>query len=135
MARFFSTHTLKQANKFIIIGGLSTLINYGVFFILFSAFEIHYLISAILGYIAGFIFGFIFNRSWTFVSIETKRLREFISYLLLYAASLALSMFFLKFLVAVIMLQPLHANIAAIGLSTTTNFLGCKIFIFKKAKL
>lgn len=121
-----------QVQRFIIVGIMATVLNYGLFFLLFKFLSIHYIVASVVGYSAGLLFGFFFNRSWTFRSLETRLRREAFSYVGIYLASLILSMFFLQFLVVMVQLQPVLANVFAIGLSTVINFLGCKLFVFKR---
>lgn len=122
---------LKQFKKFIIFGGLSTIINYSVFYLLFTSFNLAYLFASSLGYIFGLIFGYILNRKYTFSSTNTEKLKEFTSYLMIYLTSLFLSLNLLNLLVENLNFNPLLANIFAIALSTMTNFAGCKLFVFK----
>jgi hypothetical protein len=53
-------------------------------------------------------------------------------YCLVYLASLLLSIIFLKIAVGIVGIAPEIANIFAICLTTCTNFLGTKFFVFKK---
>lgn len=125
----------KEFQKFLVIGGLSTAINYGVFYGLFHFNFTSYIVAAISGYIIGLLFGYLFNRAWTFSSTNNKKVEEFTKYIGVYMASLVLSMFFLTLLVEQIGLSPLIANIFAIGLSTITNFLGCKLLVFSEENI
>lgn len=127
---FFSWHTAKQFQKFAIVGVTNTIIGYGVFFLFFHFFSLHYIFAAITGYIAGLLWGFFFNRAWTFQSIEKRRLHQFSLFASVYLISLVLSMLFLYFLVRTMGFDPRLANVFAIGLSTITNFFGCKFFVF-----
>ena len=128
-------NTAKQFQKFLGVGLISTAINYGLFFISFRFFHIHYIVSSVVGYCSGVLFGFSVNRSWTFRSLETRKYRELFFYLMVYFSSLILSILFLRFLVLTLYLSPLLANIFAIGLSTVTNFLGCKLLVFQKVRI
>ncbi len=122
----------KQIYRFLIIGGISTIINYLIFFALFKFLVINYLSAAVMGYVVGLMFGYIFNTMWTFESTKHKKTHEFAKYLLVYICSLILSMILLQILVESLHLTAIIANIFAIILSTSTNFIGCKIFVFKK---
>ena len=126
---------LRQFGKFLIIGGISTLINYGVFFGLYTWMHADYLVAAVIGYMTGLLFGFLYNRRWTFCSTTQKKYHEFASYFGVYIISLGLSMLFLYVLVEYAMMTPLLANIFAIGLSTVTNFIGCKMIVFRPSKI
>jgi uridine kinase/putative flippase GtrA len=118
--------------RFLIIGALSTAINYAIFFALFSI-GIHYALASAVGYVAGLIFGYAFNRSWTFSSVTQSMAGEFFAYMSVYALSLGLSIAALQLLVERGGIAPMLAQIGAIGVSTILNFIGLKLFVFDPA--
>lgn len=121
-----------QFFKFLIVGGVSTIINYSTFYLLFSIFNIHYLYSSGTGYFTGLIVGYVLNRNWSFVEHKSsKRVTEFVKYLVLYIVSLLLSLISLELLVSILGVNALIANVVAIGISTIINFLGLKFIVFK----
>jgi putative flippase GtrA len=123
----------KEISKFLIVGGISTIINYGSFYILYNLVQMDYLVSSSFGYLIGLLFGYVLNRNWTFVRDKAdKKIKELFLYFCVYIISLVLSLVFLKFLVVALNFHPSLGNIFAIGLSTATNFLGLKFFVFKK---
>jgi len=125
-------HTIRQFQRFLVIGGISTVLNYSTYYFLIEGLKYPYVPSYITGYFAGLAFGYIYNRKWTFASKASKRAHEFGKYLSVYVGSLVLSSFFLDFLVKYFSVHPALAGVLAIGLSTVTNFLGCRFIVFKK---
>ena len=121
----------KQFVKFVLVGSISTVINYGFFFLLYSTLSLNYIIAAAIGYVIGLLVGFIINKSWTFQAQDKSRNFIF-DYLIIYILSLALGMLFLEFLVKQLNLIAEIANILVIGLTTFTNFVGIKFLVFKK---
>ena len=96
---------MRQAWKFIVVGGISTVINYAIFFLSYHYGQINYLVASAIGYVTGLSLSYIFNASWTFRQQSTSHLiGNQIARL---------------------------ANIIAIGQTTITNFLGCKHYVFK----
>jgi putative flippase GtrA len=120
----------EQVYKFALVGGISTLINYGTFYFFFKILGWNYLLSSSLGYLLGVVLGFIFNKRWTFRS-KSKLKREMVSYFILYTCTLFLSMLVLKLQVEILKVQPLLANLFTIILTTIINFIGTKFFVFK----
>jgi putative flippase GtrA len=120
-----------QFYKFIVVGVWSTIINYGIFYILLEFLNINYLISSAVGFISGVFAGYGFNRKWTFKVEKKKKYTEIIKYYTVYIVSLILSLLFLKIIVDAVGVDPRIANILAIGLTTCTNFIGIKIVVFK----
>src|SRR3989338_5175191 len=114
--------------KFCFVGGISTILNYGFFF-LFFILGIYYLIAAAAGYIIGVFAGFLMNKHFTFQSSAKSYTIEITKYLMVYATSLLLALGLLRILVFFGMHATL-AYIATIVVTTITNFLGCKLFVF-----
>ncbi|MDB5287154.1 MAG: hypothetical protein JWR05_2103 [Mucilaginibacter sp.] len=122
---------IQSASKFIVVGGISTIINYGVFYILLRYFKVNYLVASISGYITGLIVGFGLNNFWTFNTKQVK-LKIVISYVLVYLFSLGLSSFCLWLLVNKLGFNAFAMNIICIGISTVSNFLCLSYFTYKK---
>jgi len=70
----------KEFIRFCFVGGLSTIINYGLFFILLTYLNLNYLFSSASGYISGTIFGFFLNKKYTFKSKSKKHGVEIVNY-------------------------------------------------------
>ena len=121
----------QQFKRFIIIGSLSTIFNYIVFLAFFST-NFNYLLSSSIGYISGLILGFMFNKKWTFQLRDHTNSIEIIKYIIVYFLSLVLSLSVLNILVNNMEIDARIANIFAIILTTMTNFLGLKFYVFRK---
>lgn len=120
----------RQFIRFIVIGVLSTIVNYLFFFILYKYYSVYYILASAIGFLSGVIAGYSLNKSWTF-EITTNQDRYFYKYLVVYFTSLLLSVMILKVLVSGFLLSPELANIITIGVTTCTNFLGVKYLVFK----
>jgi len=118
-----------QLPRFLIIGGISTIISYSAFLICLHPFKIHYILASMIGFIAGIAFSYPCNARWTFKSqYSTKRINH---YLAVYLCSLLISLIFLKITVDFIGIAPEIAYIICIIITTVINFLGTKFFVFK----
>lgn len=117
--------------KFTAVGGLSTILNYSLFFLGYRHFGIAYVPAAAIGYIAGVLLGFTLNKYWTFQSESRRHLRDIAAYALVYTVSLVLGLGILHSLVRFLDMEPLVANILTIGITTMMNFLGTKFFVFR----
>jgi len=117
--------------KFGIVGILSTIFNYGVFAFLYKIISLHYIVSSVTGYVSGLLLGYLLNKNWTFIAQVDKSRSYIVGYITVYAVSLVSSQAFLFFLVELLLINPLYANILAIVLSTIMNFLGTNLFVFK----
>ncbi|MBL8030464.1 MAG: GtrA family protein [Candidatus Doudnabacteria bacterium] len=134
MQEFISKQNLKAFAKFCLVGILSTLVNYSIFYALFKIADFYYLLASSLGFICGIFVSYILNRKFTFKSESQKRLIEFFKYLLVCLVSLCFSLLTLNLMVEKAHLSPLLGNLFAIGVSTVLNFTGARLIVFK-AKL
>lgn len=120
-----------QFFRFAVVGAFSTIINYSVFILLLDYAKVNYLLASAIGFFAGVLCGYFFNRSWTYQS-TTKAKSEIFKYYLVYLISLCISLVFLKIVVEEIHFDKKLANLISIGITTITNFLGTKFWVFKK---
>ncbi|MCB1176681.1 MAG: GtrA family protein, partial [Leptospiraceae bacterium] len=52
--------------KFLLVGGICTIINYIIFYVLYKYYGINYIVSSATGYIIGLIIGYYINKFWTY---------------------------------------------------------------------
>lgn len=110
---------------------MCTIVNYGIFYVLFAVAHLHYLVAASLGFLSGVVIGYPLNRRFTF-SVDKSGKREKALYLFVYIVSLILSIIFLRIVVGFLGVDARIANILSIGLTTCTNFIGTKLVVFRK---
>lgn len=122
----------KQFLRFITVGLLCTTISYITFFVALRFFSINYLISSCLSFIAGIFVGFFLNKNWTFTSEDVQSKKIIIYYFTVYIISLGINLLFLRITVGGFGIMPEIAYFLGIGITTCTNFIGTKFFVFKK---
>ena len=83
-----SQKIFKQTLKFCIVGFFGVFINYCIFLGPLFFFEIHYIISGLLGYLLGAVPIFFLNRYWTFKS-NVSILKGFPIYIIINLVSLS----------------------------------------------
>lgn len=120
----------RQFSKFVVIGVVSTIINYIVFLLLLNYLNMNYLASSTIGFFAGVFAGFSFNRNWTF-QVNERNTAQLLKYYLVYSLSLLLGLVTLRILVDSFGIPPQYANVAMICQTTLTNFGGTKWYVFK----
>jgi len=121
---------MNEITKFLIVGGITTCFNYGVFYILLII-GINYIISSSIGYVSGILIGYFANRAWAFNYQLGHSIKLITNYLMLYISTLLINIFLLWYMVEFIDINVLIANIIAIAISTLLNFLGLKFIVFK----
>lgn len=118
--------------RFIIIGLVSTSINYATFYGLYALNILHYASASAVGYCSGLGIGYFFNKAWTF-EVEEHSIGGISKYLTTYFASLFLGLGCLAILVDSIGIPAWFSNILVIGLTTVTNFCGLRFWAFKES--
>ena len=81
---------------------------------------------------AGVFVGFFLNKNWTFTANEVKAEKIVIHYFAVYIVSLGINLLFLRITVGSFEMVPELAYFLAICITTCTNFIGTKFFVFKK---
>ena len=122
---------VKQIRRFLLTGGISTVISYSVFLLSIHLFSLHYIISNIVAFCVSITFSYNFNKRWSFEVANQQRSHLF-SYLGLYLFSLALGSLILKIAVDFCGIIPEISFIISLCFTTTLNFLGVKFLVFKK---
>ncbi|OBB31672.1 hypothetical protein A5792_15200 [Mycolicibacterium peregrinum] len=121
-----------QAFRFIVTGGLSAIVDYGLYFILHSAFGVQIDLAKALSFIAGTTTAYLINRRWTFQAPPSKA--RFIAVCLLYAVTFAVQVginhLFLMWLADGPWRMPV-AYVIAQGTATVINFIVQRAVIFK----
>lgn len=124
----------REIIRFLIVGGVSTVLNYSSFFILLKLFDSNYLLSSGIGYIFGLILGYSLNKNWTF-EYKNESIKTRLKYLVVYGVNLLLSLLILKGLKTNLGLNPIIGNFIVICYTTIANFVGIKIFVFNEGKI
>jgi ribulose-phosphate 3-epimerase len=119
-----------QFLRFCLVGGLATILNYSLFFLLYKL-GVNHLLASASGYISGVFLGFYLNKRFTFNSDSRRYAVEITKYFIVYTISLFLGLGFLQIQTNIGM-HILIANIFTIGLTTITNYIGCNFFVFRK---
>lgn len=117
--------------RFLIVGGISTAMNYAVFFILLGL-SMQYQWASACGFMAGVIVGFPLNKAWTYRASSTMTTSVFYSYIAVYLASLIINVAAITMLVDLMHIEPRIANLVTIIITTVANFLGTKFWVFRK---
>ncbi len=122
--------------KFVVVGVLSTILNYAVFAVLLRGLHVQYLVASAIGYCSGLIFGYFLNRNWTFASEKAAggqaQSREFVLYLAIYLFSLGVGLLLLRLLTHRLGVDPRLGNLLVIAVETTINFLGLRFLVFSQ---
>ena len=120
--------TTSQLIRFGVVGIISTLLNYLIFWVLVEIGAVYW-ISMVGGYLSGVAIGYKLNKVWTFHS--QSKTSHFLMYLSLYLCSLLVGLVSIIGMVEILNIQPKIANIIVIFITATINFLGSKLGVFR----
>lgn len=118
---------------YVFFGGLTTLVNIVVFFILDTGFNTPYLIANAIAIIVSILFAYVTNKIWVFHS-KTKNFRdtfyEFIKFIGFRLLSGLADMLTMYILVDLILLDTNLSKLATQFIVVVLNYLFSKFFIF-----
>jgi putative flippase GtrA len=119
-----------QFIKFCIVGFFGALLNYSTFFALYSYLYVNYIIASGTGFVFSLFLAFYLNKNYTFKNKTNSKLL-IIKYFLVNIFSLCLGLISLAIIVEILYLNVYLSNFIVIGIQTTSNFIGSKLFVFR----
>lgn len=115
---------------YICIGGLSSLINYVIFTLLYGLFHLHYQWALTIGYFSGAVANFMLNRQVTF-QVMDKMHRQLIKYLILLLTNYYINLTIVYFLVDHLQYSPYVAVIISIGSTVMFTYIASKYWVYR----
>ncbi len=129
--KLLNNNLIKQILKFGIVGGLAFLIDYGVYTLLISVFDVYYIIASIISFTLSVIFNYILSIKWVFDVKKKQGVKEFIIFVILSIIGLILNSIILYLSVELMHIHKLIAKIIATFIVMIYNFITRKIFVEK----
>ena len=127
-----TNHWFPQLIRYIFVGGLAFLVDYGLLFLLTEAAGMHYLFSATLSFIAGLLTNYFISIRWIFRQSKLQsRLTEFLIFGIIGIIGLGLNNLFLYALTEYLHLHYLLSKLITAAIVMLWNFLGRRIILFK----
>lgn len=122
----------KQILKFNLVGVLNTLVDFGLFTLLYFLGN-DYLAAQFVSYIGGTANSYVFNKYWTFEHRGGNPVnkKEMIRFLAINACSLGTSLLLLYLFHDILSLPVLFSKVLATGMTLILNFAGYKLWVFK----
>ena len=126
------TKLFKQIFRFIIVGGIATIIDWTIYYILFNIFEINPLIENILSFSVAVVYNCIASIKWVFTVDENKNKKQiFIEFVILSIIGLIISEILLYIFVDTIKINEMISKVLATIIVMTFNFVTRKMFLEK----
>lgn len=123
---------INQIIKFIIVGGISTIIDYIIFFILHDFLNWNTIISNIIGFTVSVIYNYIISIKWVFdVNKDNDPKKQFIIYIILSIIGLLINTAIVYFCVDIMKFYSLIGKVIATSIVMVFNFITRKMFLEK----
>ena len=125
-----------QFLRYFVTGGLAFIVDFGVFALSLYYFEIHYLVSNLIGLMAGNVVNYLLSIGWVFSAekrkMEKHRLLEIVVFVLISLFGMGLNEFLMYLFVGVLVVQEMISKIVAAIIVLLYNFFARKYILFKK---
>lgn len=129
----FDETVFGEALKFGLVGVSGMLVNLGILYILTEFAGFFYLVSGFVAFLIAVSWNFSFNKVWTFKeSYKHKTTLKFFKFLLVSSGGLVVNLLFLWFFTEIIGTYYMVSQVLAIGIAFIVNFIGNKIWTFRK---
>lgn len=124
-----STIKRKELARFLSVGGILVVVDYGIYQMLMSL-GMGQNVSKAVSFVCGAFTGFVLNKLWTFSSRRFSK-GEALRYVALYSCTAAVNVA-VNWAIIKLTAMKTPAYLCATGASATLNFLGQKYFVFRK---
>jgi putative flippase GtrA len=121
---------LFQFIRYLLVGGFSFLLEYGLFYVLWQIFSVHYLLANSIVYGSVSLINFLLNRTWTFNSSGQLK-RQLFLYIALVVFNFFASNGLLYSLTGLLLIEPLISKVIVMCLLVSWNFVIYKKVIYK----
>lgn len=133
VASLLSVRNWQELGKFCVVGAVGYLINLGVYDALLHE-GVHYLVAATCSFLVAVTSNYTWNRLWTFRAHRGHVGVQGMRFFLVSLAALGANLVVLHLLIAYGDLGKLPAQAVAIVVVTPLNFVGNKLWSFRRAK-
>jgi len=118
--------------RYVLVGGLATIIDWMVFYILVILLGLYYQFSLVISFSLGATTNYAFNKIFTFKCKSRKIISQFSLFSVIAVISLLLSMFLMFFLVDIILLEKMLSRILTTVIMLIINYSMNKYITFNK---
>lgn len=135
--RLFVTPTsnwMVQLFRYLFVGGLAFVVDYGLLFVLTEYAGLHYLASATIAFIAGLTVNYFLSTSWIFRSgaVIKNKVGEFVVFALIGVMGLVLTNVLLFLFTDVCGIHYMVSKLITTALVMLWNFFGRKLILFNE---
>ena len=123
-----------QFFRYVFVGGIATIVDWGVLFVLTDFAQIYHLISAIISFIAGLVVNFILSKLLVFKASKARvnAFMEFVSYAIIGVIGLGITELIMFLLTDKWTLHYMISKVIATIVVLAWNYIARKKIIYKK---
>ena len=118
----------KRVIRFGMVGGINTLIDFGVFLLLHYVFGIWVMVAHVTGFCVATLNSYLLNKYWTFDDKSSHSPKQILTFLGISLAALVISSAIVY--IGKDYMPAFMAKILAIGVAMVWNYLGNRFFVF-----
>ncbi len=134
ISKLLSKSKITEFIRYCIVGAIGTLVNLSILYFFTEVLSFYYLISAIIAFFFSVINNYVLNKVWTFKEkIQELIVRKYFKFITLSLISMTVNVSILFFLVEFFNIWYIFAEMIAILGAFLINFLGNKLWTFRKA--
>ncbi|MBP5204634.1 GtrA family protein [bacterium] len=127
-----SIKLIKQIIKFVIVGGIATVIDWFVYYILYNHLNISPLIANIISFCVSVIYNYTASVKWVFaINKEKSKKRMFIEFMVFSIIGLLITEGLLWIFIDKLSLNEMLSKVISTGIVMVFNFITRKIFLEK----
>ena len=122
-----------QFFRYLFVGGIATVVDWGVLFALTELLQLHYLVSAVFAFVAGLGTNFLLSKLLVFSANEAKAnaVLEFLGYALIGLVGLGITELMMFLLTHSLSLHYMLSKAVATAVVLVWNYLARKILLYK----
>ncbi|MCR5761451.1 MAG: GtrA family protein [Sphaerochaetaceae bacterium] len=128
-----TTNGFLQFFRYVFVGGLATIVDWGVLYLFTSVLGVHYLVSSIISFTAGLLSNFLLSKLLVFKASEArvKPWAEFLGYALIGVVGLGLTEIILYFMTDYLGLYYMISKAVATVIVLVWNYVARKKILYK----
>lgn len=122
-----------QFFRYIIVGGLSFLVDYGLLYLFTETVGMYYLASATLSFMAGLVFNYLISTRWIFNNSKyANKMTEFTIYGVIGGVGLVFNNLLLFTFTEIFHVHYMVSKLIVAAIVMIWNFVGRRFILFKK---
>ena len=129
---FLNSDFGRAAQRYLVVGGLSALVDWGIFALMLFGFELHYILAGTISFVLATGLNYYLSVRFVFGSGRRRRSERIVLLYLVSVVGVIFNLGLLSVGIDVLDLHPMLSKILATGLVLVWNFAARYFFVFSK---